>query len=501
MILRLQFPYKRGGIVLTISLFLILLGSRAALINYAANPMPFFDDWDGAAVLLLKPYLQRRLTIGDLFAPYNEHRIFFTRLLILSIFHVAGYWDVILQMIVNAFVDSATVVIVSYALSRVLCGGWAVAAMIICVAINAVPYGYDNVLLGFNTHFYLLNAFSFGSLWLLAGSTAWSARWTAGVLAAVAAYFCVASAALTPAAAVTAHLLQVACGRREGLREGFGIAALAAITVAMLALIPYVPASDAFKGHSPGQFLMASAQLASWPAHNGFGLFLYLPSALFLTRTLAHRADLSDPRWLNLAALAWVLGQIIAFAVGRAQWPNQSRYIDVLLVGSMINLVSALWLFQSARIGGRPAMWRSLALAAWLAFFALSLAHPQRHLRNFIDERRDIAIAEEKNLRRYLATGDASSLVGPPALQVPYYDSIQLKKMLDTPEIRSILPPELLPRDAPEPWVAAFKRVFTRMSFVWLGLGTLLLAAVLGRMAFLPRNLLSHDLAHERLSE
>jgi hypothetical protein len=73
--------------------------------------------------------------------------------------------------------------------------------------------------------------------------------------------------------------------------------------------------------------------------------------------------------------------------------------------------------------------------------------------------------------------------------------------MLDTPEIRSILPPELLPRDAPEPWVAAFKRVFTRMSFVWLGLGTLLLAAVLGRMAFLPRNLASHDLAHERLSE
>jgi hypothetical protein len=147
MILRLELPYKRGGIVLTISLFLILLGSRAALINYAANPTPFFDDWDGAAVLLLKPYLQRRLTIGDLFAPYNEHRIFFTRLLILSIFHVSGYWDVILQMIVNAFVDSATVVIVSYALSRVLCGGWAVAAMIICVAINAVPYGYDNVLL------------------------------------------------------------------------------------------------------------------------------------------------------------------------------------------------------------------------------------------------------------------------------------------------------------------------------------------------------------------
>jgi hypothetical protein len=502
MILRqtcLKLPYKRGGVALMISLFFILLGSRAVLINYAANPTPFFDDWDGAAVSLLNPYLQGRLTIGDLLAPYNEHRLFFTRLLVLSIFHVSGYWDVILQMIVNAIVDSATVVAIGYALARVLCGGWAIAAMIVCIAINAVPYGYDNVLWGFNTHFYLLNAFSLGSLWLLVGSKAFTPRWGFGVLAAIASYLCMASGAFTTAAAAAAHLLQAACSRRAGLREGLGIAALAAITVAMLALIPHVPASDPYKAHSLRQFLVAFVQLASWPANNGLGLVLFLPSALFLTRTLADRADLSDPRWLNLAALAWVLGLIVALAAGRAQWPNQSRYTDALLVGSMINLVSGLWFFESAAIGGRRSLWRSLLLATWLCFFALSLTHPQRHLRKFIDERRDIAIAEEKNVRGYLATGDASFLAGPPGIQIPYYEAGRLKELLDTPEIRSTLAPELLPRDSPRPWVEAFKRVFTRLGFVWLGVGGLLLAAVIGRMAFTSRKLASHDLARERL--
>ena len=117
------------------------------------------------------------LTVGDLLAPFGEHRILFTRLLVLTIFNVSGYWDVILQMIVNAIVNAAAVVAFSYALARVLGGAFAVAAMIVCVAINAVPYGYDAILFGFHTQFFFLNAFSFASLWLLAGSKAWSPRW------------------------------------------------------------------------------------------------------------------------------------------------------------------------------------------------------------------------------------------------------------------------------------------------------------------------------------
>ena len=98
------------------------------LISYAGSPTPFLDEWEADGALLLEPYIQGDLTLSDLFIPLNEHRIFFTKLLVLLIFNVSGYWDVVLQMIVNSVLDAATVVAIAYALSRVLRGGLAVAS-------------------------------------------------------------------------------------------------------------------------------------------------------------------------------------------------------------------------------------------------------------------------------------------------------------------------------------------------------------------------------------
>jgi hypothetical protein len=471
------FVEKKRTSLLLLALFLVLFGSRAALLSYAANSTPFFDEWDGDAFLLLQPYLQGRLGIADLLAPYNEHRIVFTRLLVLSIFQASGYWDVVLQMIVNAILDSVTVVAVGYSLVRVLSGGLGVAAMIVCVTINAVPYAYDNVLLGFNTHFYLLISLSFASLWLMAGAAAWSARWVLGALAALGSYFCMASGALTLATVCALHLLQAVLGRRVGYREATGIAALAALTTVLLALIPHVEASDAFRAHSLGEYLSAFIQLLSWPANFALGMALYVPSAIFLVRTLADRPNSDDPRWINVGALVWVLGAIAALAEGRAQWPMQSRYVDILLIGSMINLVSALWLW-TRRAAGKRSIVRRVALGVWMGLFVLSLIHPQRHVRDRIDERRAIAIAEAKNLRGYLATGDASFLGGAPALQIPYFDSGHLRYLLDTPEIRAALPPDLTGKPPPHPWVEAVKQTVLGSAPIWLGIGVLLLTLV-----------------------
>ncbi|HZZ61883.1 MAG TPA: hypothetical protein VFE63_12010 [Roseiarcus sp.] len=444
------------------------------------------DEWDGDAASLLEPYLQGKLTIGDLLAPFNEHRIFFTRLLVLSIFHISGYWDVVLQMIVNAVLDSVTVVAICFALSRVLPGAWAIAAMILSVLINAVPFGYENALLGFNTHFYLLLAFSFSSLWLLFDAGAWSSRWAAGILCGVGSFLCMASGALTLAAAIAAHVLQMAYGRRRGLREWLGVAALAAVAVALVSMVPHIPSSDAYRAHSVGQFLSALLKLASWPAHGYIGLILLAPSALFCLRALVDRPLLGDVRWFNVVSFIWVLSQILALAAGRAHFPLQSRYSDTLLIGLTISLVSAFSLFRWKATERKRMIWRSLALAGWLAVFILSLANPLHDLRWFIDLRRHVAETEAKNLTGYLTTGDASFLAGAPALEIPYSESSQLRKLLDTPEIRSALPPALLSRDPPRQWVEALKRVLLRLDFVSLGLGVLLLVAVVAWGALRP---------------
>jgi hypothetical protein len=479
----LRFLDNRRDTFLFVSLFLILIGARAVVIDYAGNSTPYTDEWDGEAANLLKPYLQGALTIGDLFQAHNEHVIFFTRLLTLAIFNVSGYWDVVLQMIANAILDAATVVAISYALSRPLRGGWASAAMILSALVNALPLSYDNMLLGFNTHFYLLLAFSFASLWFMADSKAWSPRWAAGGLFGLASFLCMASGALTLAAAIGLHLLQMACGRRGGMREWLGIAALAAATVVLAGLIPHAPSSDVYRAHSLRQFLSAVFELASWPAPPNLGALMALPSVLFCVRTFADRPTLSDARWFNVAAFGWILTQFVAFAVGRALIPVENRYLDTLLIGLAVNMTSLFWLVEPDAAGGKPRIWRSAALAAWLVIVAASLIHPAHPLPGSMDLRRQTADAQEKNLRFYLVTGDASYLAGAPLMDIPYPEATRLRELLDAPEIRAALPPDLLSRDTPSNWVEAFKRTFLGQGYVWLGAGVLLLIAFVAREA------------------
>ncbi len=42
-------------LALAASLFLILIGSRAALIGFAGSPAPYMDEWDGEWGGLIRP--------------------------------------------------------------------------------------------------------------------------------------------------------------------------------------------------------------------------------------------------------------------------------------------------------------------------------------------------------------------------------------------------------------------------------------------------------------
>jgi hypothetical protein len=463
---------------LFLSLFFVVAGSRAIVINYAGNSTPYGDEWDGDAANLLGPYLEGTLTIGDLLRFHNEHVIFFTRLLTLAIFNISGYWDVILQMIANAILDAATVVGISYALSRPLRGAWATAAMISVALINAIPLSYDNILLGFNTHFYLLLALSFASLWFMADSPAWSPRWAAGGLCGLASFLCTASGALTLGAAAGLHLAQMACGRRAGVREWLGITALTAATVALASLIPHAQPSHVYRADSLRQFLSAVFELASWPAPPNLGTLMAAPSVLFCLRTMADRPPLNDSRWFNVVAFGWVLTQFAAFATGRALVPVENRYFDTLLVGLAINMTTFFWLVESGGADGKRKIWLSTALAAWLIIVIASLIRPAHPLPGSMDWRRKTAEVQERNLRFYLATGDPSYLAGAPLMDIPYPDATRLRELLDTPQIRAALPPELLSRDPRSNWVEVLKRTFLAQGYTWLGAGVLLLMAV-----------------------
>ena len=470
---------KRSRSLLAAGLFLILVGSRAALISHAGSATPFMDEWDGDWAGLIKPYLDGALTLEGLVAPFMEHRILFTRVIVLSIFHVSGYWDVVLQMIVNAILSSTCIVLTSFALARVLSGGWALAAIATTSLVNVIPFSFDNVLLGFNTHFYLLPALSLLGLWLIAGSRAWSLKWAAGAVFGASSFFCLASGALTLAAALACHLAQMACGRRAGLREWLGAAALAGAVAVLIGFIPHIPESDALRSQSPGEFLSALARLAGWPAGPLLGLLLPLPSAMFCLRVVADRADVKDPRWFNFAAAAWVFAQIAAIALGRGNGGLQSRYLDMLMLALAIHFVSALWIVQAQAQGAKRRATAGWVLAAWVAIVAVSLQRAERPIPKEIEAWRQTVGLGGRNIRDFLKTGDVASLSGAPILTIPYPDQGALRAYLGTPEIRSSLPPELLSQPPGHNPVEAFKQGFLGFAAGWSALGVVLLAVAL----------------------
>jgi hypothetical protein len=467
-------------LVAGVACFFTIFGAKLWLIHFAGNSTPFWDEWD-AAHFILKPYIDRQLTITDFFLPHNEHIILFTRLLMLGGLKISGYWDVVLEMIVNAVIHAALVAMIVARLSRVLERPKAIFALIVCGVLNAIPFSWESTLWGFMTQFYLLIGFSFASLACFNGSIAWSPRWWLGTLLAVMSFFCGASGALTLSAAIGLFLLQILCGRREGLREWLGIIAHAALMIALALSVPKIPGHEPLRAHGVVEFLSALAAIASWPAKSPFGLVVYAPAIAFSIRVLRNTPKLADNQWFNIAAFGWILVQFVALALGRAKGaPLSSRYLDMFQIGLAVSIVSALSLMP-AHLGltsvrrGMPAvvaLW-FLLLAFWIGRDAYS------HLQYPVEARRQTAITETNNLRGYLSTGDFSYLTNKPILEIPYPSAERLRGLLDDPAIRSVLPPGLSSDGTRDGVIESVKAALLQLSYFFVGLGVLLFVAAL----------------------
>jgi hypothetical protein len=453
----------RAAILTCLGVFLLIFSSKLLLIQFASSPVPFYDEWDAEAANVIKPFTEGRLGIGTLFGHDNEHLIFFTRLVTILGLKISGYWDVVLAMIFNAFLHSAILALLLAALSRALDGAKATAAMLLGCSVAVLPFGHENALLGFNTHFYTLMAFSLAALWLFAAAEAWSLRWCFGVLLATGAFLSMASGALAPATAAGMALVQIRRGARSGLKEWLGMGALFALAALFIALTPHVPENDVFRARSISAFLSGFVQLLAWPIPFGIGALLYVPGLAFAYAVTRQAPRRDDPRWFNLGVLAWTLSQLSALAFGRNEI-LVSRYLDFCVVGVFVNLVSALWLatWLNALDGRRNiALLGKVALLALAVSMILALAMTINHGRvvgwGAILERRESARIQEVKLRSYISTGDSSALGGNGLHDLPYPSAVRLKALLDDPTIRSTLPPIINPGQHVRPIVEEIK--------------------------------------------
>src|SRR5580693_913725 len=88
-------PLKHFAAWLT-ALFVIVLGAKLWVVQLYGSPLPLWDQWYEARSFFV-PFVEGHLTVADFFAPANEHRILFTRLLDLGVICLNGRWEPLLQ--------------------------------------------------------------------------------------------------------------------------------------------------------------------------------------------------------------------------------------------------------------------------------------------------------------------------------------------------------------------------------------------------------------------
>ena len=99
-------PFTRRDALWFAALLLTVVWAKLTLLQHYPVPVPFWDQWDGEALTLYIPWADGGVTWRQMFTFHNEHRIFFSRLLALTLLVVNGQWDPHLQIVVNASLHS-----------------------------------------------------------------------------------------------------------------------------------------------------------------------------------------------------------------------------------------------------------------------------------------------------------------------------------------------------------------------------------------------------------
>jgi len=457
-----------------LAVVLIVFGARCWTIAAFGSDLAFWDQWDGEARDIFLPWFAHHLSWHDLAHPHNEHRILFTRLIDLGLLRLNGQWDVRLETLVGALIQSALAGLLVRWTAREFSAGAALGFAAAVAAAFALPYAYENTLGGFQIQMFLLLAFSLSALHFLITAPPLSARSWAGVALAALALGSMASGFFAAAAAI-AILIWAERRQPDGRYAAIWVA-LAAIVGVGVGTRYVVPEHSALAAHSFGEYLRAANRLAAWPRWRSLWMaFVYpLPWVILMATQLRQRSPLPrQTKWLAAIGL-WTLLQIAAIAYGRKidAFPAP-RYLDVLLLWFLVNIAAAFTL-SGRPMSSKTRRWTNAALGLWGAFVVIAFV-PVTHkdLRPELTGWRNDSRAYEQSVKAYLATGDPAALNG----KIPYPDAARLREVLDQPAIQRILPASVAPPPA-KPAALSGAGLGIAEAGPWiLGLGILVLAA------------------------
>lgn len=438
-----------GRLALLVALLLLIVGAKFRLIDRYGSDLPYWDQWDAEGDYLIRPYLDGRLKAAEFIAPHNEHRIAFTRLLVLGLYDLGGHqWDGRVQVEVNAVLHAAIALLLLALAWRATGPPGAVVFAGLAALLFGNGMSWENTLVGFQSQFYfvlLFTALHVGGV-LLAPPRSW--RWWLAPLAGVAAIFSMASGPLSAMAVFAALVLRAIRDRRLTRDDLIMLGLNAVLIVAGMLLQVTVPGHAVLKAHGIVQWFIVLLHQLAWPIGFVWACPLgIVPPLLLLVAYFRRRVD--GPVALTLiGASAWAAleAAATAYARGAQNYGYSSRYFDGLAIGVLINVIALLYLLAARHRNARRLPLARFGLVVFVGAILWGVARQAVEAqRDVLDTLPAVNRARIAAVRGYVLHHDPSFFHDAPWDQLPYPNPQRLAELLDTPEIRASLPPSVNP--------------------------------------------------------
>lgn len=417
----------------------VVVAVRWMMVAWFGSDMPFWDQWDAEVDHLYRPYLEGRLRFLDLFAPHNEHRIFFTRLLGLALFTAnSNQFDNNVECLAGAFVYAAALSVFAWPLLRRVERAHVATVAFGLLGMGALPYAWENLTAGLQNSFFFVDAFAIGALSTLcfARSVGLGTQLRCALLALCACFSLGSGCVIAPV------LILLAVQRyRTGSMTQRQLASLAwMLGVLTVFGIFLVPTPVAVQSSSVGDLLSrtvssASAALA-WPFPYGWMsvALLWWPSLVWLRRLIRSREIPALDLFL-LAVAAWTFTQALAIAVARGL--TSSRYDDILIFGGASNVVLGLRIATgSARSAIAVRTFATIVLAGYVLAVGAWSMHGIAWLKHHADGQK----ASSEHVRHYLAGAGREEFNGVEARSISYPNAERVMNLLDVEAVKKLLP-------------------------------------------------------------
>ncbi|MBO9663789.1 hypothetical protein [Dokdonella sp.] len=436
-------------------MFVLALTMRLAYVWLFAESTPFWDQWDAEADSLLRAWVEGTWRFADLFALHNEHRIAFSRLLSIALFEANDrQWDNLVTASANAVLFAAMMAALFALLRRERTSRWSSGAVLVAiVALAALPFEWENFLVGFQSQFFFMAIAAIALIALMAFRPLSRTSLLLGLVLGVASLFTMASGLLASAAAIAVLWMR---NWRDTLRPAvilaYGVVFLAILAVGIV-LVPDLPLHRPLRAAGVVEHLDALSVALMWPVQEttawplllrlSLASIVWAPSLLWMWRFVRRRSasavDLFAAGmavWIGLQALA------MAHSRGHEMAEVSSRYMGLLSLGIPVNVYFASRLVAQVRSSRAASRWAHAAAAVFFVFLAGALIDRTPGDVRLLSARRGQTQVQTENTRAYVATGDFRHLQQP-FLHIPYPSADRLRSLLDEPSIRAMLPPSI----------------------------------------------------------